>query len=50
MEPERVVLFEEAFPGNTVKLTMVGAVDESFLEALESYIARQRRKLEKSDD
>jgi hypothetical protein len=46
MEGERVTFTEEGGPGQYLKLVASGDVDDTLLEALESYVKRQRKRLE----
>ena len=45
MEGERVVFTEEGTPPNYLKLVASGEIDDSMLEALESYVNRQKKRL-----
>ena len=45
MEGERVVFTEESDPPKYVKLIASGEIDETLLDALSSYVTRQRKRL-----
>lgn len=47
MATERVVFTEESNPQNYLKLIASGDVDETMLEALEDYVKRQKKRLER---
>ena len=47
MDGERVVFVEESGPSQYLKLVASGALDESLLEALEDYVARQKKRLQR---
>jgi hypothetical protein len=49
MQSERVVFTEENSPQTYVKLIASGDVDDTLLEALEDYVKRQRKRLEKKE-
>jgi hypothetical protein len=49
MQGERVVFTEENSPQTYVKLIASGEVDDTLLEALEDYVKRQRKRLEKKE-
>jgi hypothetical protein len=49
MQGERVVFTEKNNPQTGVKLIASGEVDDSLLEALEDYVKRQRKRLEKKE-
>lgn len=44
---ERVVYTEESAAGGSIKLIVSGAIDEDIIEALEDFLKRQRRRLER---
>jgi hypothetical protein len=48
MEGERVVFVEESGPSQYLKVIANGDMDESLLEALEDYVARQKKRLERN--
>ncbi len=50
MQSKRVVFTEENSPQTYVKLIASGEVDDTLLEALEDYVKRQRKRLEKKDE
>lgn len=45
MDGERVVFTEESNPANYLKLIASGEIDDTMLEALDSYVKRQRKRL-----
>ncbi|WP_316232717.1 hypothetical protein [Bradyrhizobium sp. SZCCHNPS2010] len=47
MDGERVVFTEETNPQNYLKLIASGEIDETMLEALEDYVRRQKKRLER---
>jgi hypothetical protein len=47
---ERVVFIEEGEPGQQIKLVAAGSLDEYMLDALENYIARQKRRLKRPSE
>lgn len=47
MEGERVVFTEENSPQQYVKLIATGEVDEILLDAIEDYVKRQKKRLER---
>jgi hypothetical protein len=47
MDGERVVFTEESNPNTYLKLIASGDVDEMMLEALEDYVKRQKKRLER---
>jgi hypothetical protein len=47
MDGERIVFTEENSPQTYVKLIASGDVDDSLLEALEDYVKRQRKRIQK---
>ena len=49
VQGERVVFTEENSPQTYVKLIASGDVDDTLLEALEDYVKRQRKRLEKKE-
>lgn len=49
MAGERVVFTEENNPQQYLKLVASGEVDDSLLEALEDYVKRQRKRLQKGE-
>jgi hypothetical protein len=50
MQGERVVFTEENSPQTYVNLIASGAVDDTLLKALEDYVKRQRKRLEKKEE
>lgn len=50
MEGERVVFTEETSPQTYIKLVANGTVDDILLEALEDYVKRQRKRLQKKEE
>lgn len=47
MDGERIVFTEESNPQSYLKLIASGEVDETMLEALEDYVKRQKKRLER---
>jgi hypothetical protein len=47
MAGERIVFAEESDPQNYLKLIASGEVDETMLEALEDFVKRQKKRLER---
>jgi hypothetical protein len=48
MEGERVVFTEEGQPNQYLKLIASGELDAELLEALEDFVKRQRKRLERA--
>jgi len=47
MEGERIVFTEESAPQRYIKLVASGDVDESLLDAIEDYVKRQKKRLQR---